>query len=299
MSSKPRKQTAGFVNDPSAINLIQLSPRTELFQNERSPYTMANHSSKTNFIGDTVMHEGPRAVAVTETGEKHSIHLEEDNMQTNLNPFTVSSQCSQVFSLPKNTASSTKMSGFGNDCSRLITTKRSKGSRRHSNQKTRPIFTPRNMDKIPTRFFNDDVKVKPVSPHMNAQTQTEINSSCSALTPRSYLPPPMVPPLQIPRRYVPRETVGDMLDSSRRQPLRVLPLPREKKSFKSYSELRSIASALTLITVVSWLFSTFFELEGMFDMLGGILRFLTNWYNKEEPPMTKVEMFVQFARNLW
>lgn len=77
-------------------------------------------------IYPSVMHEGPRAVAVSETGEKHSIHLEEDNMQTNLNPFTVGSQCSQVFSIPKNTASSMKISGFVNDCSRLITTKRSK-----------------------------------------------------------------------------------------------------------------------------------------------------------------------------
>ncbi|CAD7013739.1 uncharacterized protein LOC101452468 isoform X2 [Ceratitis capitata] len=297
MSAKPRKQTGSFVTDPSAINLIQLSPRTELFQNERSPYTMAIHSSKMNFIGDTVMHEGPRAVAVSETGEKHSIHLEEDSLQTSLNPFTGSSQCSQVHSMPINVASSTKISGCGNECSRLITTKRSKGSRRHSNQKMRPIFTPRNIDKIPTRFFSDESKAKAVLPHTNAQTQTESVTSSSALAPRPYQPSPLVPPLQLPRRYVGRETIGDMLDSPRRQPLRVL--PREKKPFKNYSELRSIASAITLITVVSWLFSIFFELEGMFDMLGGILRLLTNWYNKEELPMTKMEMLVQFARNLW
>ncbi|XP_036332481.1 uncharacterized protein LOC118743824 [Rhagoletis pomonella] len=298
MSAKPRKQTGSFVNDPSAINLIQLSPRTELFPNERSPYTMANHSSKTNFIGDSVMPEGPRAVAVSETGEKHSIHLEEDNMTSNLNPFAVSLQGSQVFTMPMNTASSAKLSGCGNDSNRLITTKRSKVSRRHSNQKTRPIFTPRNIEKIPSRFFNDEAtKAKTVSPQTNAQTQTEVHTSSSALAPRPYQPPPLVPPLQIPRRYVPRETVGDTLDSSRRQPLRVL--PREKKPFKNYSELRNIASALTLITVVSWLFSIFFELEGMFDIVGAIIRLLTNWYNKEEPQMTRMELFVQFARNLW
>ncbi|XP_054739006.1 uncharacterized protein LOC129245063 [Anastrepha obliqua] len=298
MSTKPRKQTGSFVNDPSDINLIQLSPRTELFQNERTPYTMASHSSKTNFIGDSVMPEGPRAVAVSETGEKHSINLEEDNMPLNLNPFSVPSQCSQMFKVPINNTSSTKISGFASDCPRLITTKRSKGTRRHSNQKTRPIFTPRNIDKIPTRFLTDDSKAKSCLPQTDVQTQTEANVSCSVLAPRSYHPPPMVPPIQMPRRYMPpRETVGDTLDSSRRQPLRVL--PREKKTFKNYSELRSIASALTLITVVSWLFSIFFELEGMFDMLGGILRLLTNWYNKEEPQMTKMELLVQFARNFW
>ncbi|XP_053964419.1 uncharacterized protein LOC128867326 isoform X2 [Anastrepha ludens] len=277
MSTKPRKQTGSFVNDPSDINLIQLSPRTELFQNERTTYTMASHSSKTNFIGDSVMPEGPRAVAVSETGEKHSINLEEDNMPLNLNPFSVPSQCSQMFKVPINNTSSTKISGFASDCPRLITTKRSKGTRRHSNQKTRPIFTPRNIDKIPTRFLTDDSKAKSCLPQTDVQTQTEANM------PRRYMPP--------------RETVGDTLDSSRRQPLRVL--PREKKTFKNYSELRSIASALTLITVVSWLFSIFFELEGMFDMLGGILRLLTNWYNKEEPQMTKMELLVQFARNFW
>ncbi|XP_067634185.1 uncharacterized protein [Eurosta solidaginis] len=298
MSAKPRKQTGSFVNDPSAINFIQLSPRTDLYQNERSPYTMANQSSKTNFIGDSVMPEGPRAVCVSQTGEKHSIHLEDDTAPVNSNPFSVTSHCSQVFTTPINTVSSTKILNSGNESSRLITTKRSKGSRRHSNQKTRPIFTPRNVDKIPTRFFNDEHKSKNLqNPHTNVQTQTEINSSSAVLTPRQYHPPPVVPPLQIPRRYVPRETVGDSLDSARRQPLRVL--PREKKPFKNYSELRSIASALTLITVVSWLFSIFFEMESMFDMLGSILRYLTNWYNKEEPPVTKMEMLVQFARNLW
>lgn len=97
----------------------------------------------------------------------------------------------------------------------------------------RPIFTPRNIDKIPTRFFSDESKAKAVLPHTNAQTQTESVTSSSALAPRPYQPSPLVPPLQLPRRYVGRETIGDMLDSPRRQPLRVL--PREKKPFKNYS----------------------------------------------------------------
>ncbi|KAI8126521.1 hypothetical protein CVS40_3173 [Lucilia cuprina] len=312
-----RKAASRFISDNNEINLIQLSPhRVSSHLEKRSPFTMSdNEDSKTNFIGDTILApERNRAYVVTKTGEKHLLDLENNALpKTSSNPFTLHTP---RFSTPTMETISEKSSShlshsdkMNKSSSKLI--KKLKPLKR---QKHRLLFTPRNLETTSSTQLlaaDSDVNKKSMSvakswANTSIETQTE-NFPC--LGHCSYIPRHFGAPTGS-INYIPMEGPKKRLNESQQKfystmanaqpPFKPLEIyTKYNPNLRKYSELRNIASALTFITVVSWLFSKIFDIECFWDYLNSLWQYFCNWFFMREKPKTKLEIFVSFLQDLW
>uniref|UniRef100_A0A1B0B670 Uncharacterized protein n=1 Tax=Glossina palpalis gambiensis TaxID=67801 RepID=A0A1B0B670_9MUSC len=110
------------------------------------------------------------------------------------------------------------------------------------------------------------------------ESQRRITKSPLTLPPRTRTPSPRRPTLEKPLR--PYGNKHSNLSSS-------------------YSELRAIASGVTLITVVWWLLSTIFQLGGISNFMDNVIYQIRTFYFADEKPKTKVELLWEFIANFW
>ncbi|XP_046812504.1 uncharacterized protein LOC124421412 [Lucilia cuprina] len=186
-------------------------------------------------------------------------------------------------------------------------------------QKRRLVFTPRNLETNSTQLLAADSDVNKnllnqkqsmfVSKswaNTSIETQTE-NFPC--LGHCSYMPRHFSTPSGS-INYIPIEGARKILNESQRKfystmakaqpPFKPLEIyTKYNLNLRKYSELRNIASAVTFITVVSWLFSKIFDIECFWDYLNSLWQYLCNWFFTKEKPKTKLEILVSFLQDLW
>ncbi|XP_037820703.1 uncharacterized protein LOC119609820 [Lucilia sericata] len=320
--SSQRKAASRFINDNNETNLIQLSPHREL--EKRSPFTLSdNEDSKTNFIGDTILApERPRAYVVTKTGEKHLLDLDNNALpKTRSNPFTLHSP---RLSAPTMETISEKSSSHLSHSDKMIrsSSKLIKKLKPLKRQKHRLVFTPRNMETTSsTQLLAADNNVNknilnqkqsmPVAKswaNTSIETQTE---NFPYIGPHSYIPRHFSTatgsinyiPMEGPKKYL-NESVNTQRRfysmATAQPPFKPLEIyTKYNPNLRKYSELRNIASAVTFITVVSWLFSKIFDIECFWDYLNSLWQHLCNWFSTKEKPKTKLEVLVTFFQDLW
>uniref|UniRef100_A0A1A9UY53 Uncharacterized protein n=1 Tax=Glossina austeni TaxID=7395 RepID=A0A1A9UY53_GLOAU len=122
-------------------------------------------------------------------------------------------------------------------------------------------------------------------PHYNAnkhgryeqhsESQRRLTKSPLTLPPRTRSPSPRGPTLQKPLR-----AYGH----------------KNSNLGSSYSELRAIASGVTLITVVWWLLSTIFQLGGVSNFVDDVIYQIRKFIFADEKPKTKVELILEFKK---
>ncbi|TMW45615.1 hypothetical protein DOY81_009305 [Sarcophaga bullata] len=302
-----RKAPSSFISDVTDPNLMQLSPRKD----QRSPYTITgNQESRTNFIGDSVIPtQIPRGLAVDITGEKYILDWDDSQQfRTSSNPFTIHSprysaptmerisEKSVTDLCPKESEKATKSSSkIG---------KKSKPVKCHVNKKHRLVFTPRNLEnssssQLPSKssLNEQNTKKEParsLSKINSTETQTDYMPTivCASCKPRlthnngvatttcTKRPHSAVEstskcrfnetlirdPIRTQNYYTP--------DVSQFEPLKIY--TKTNPNLRNYSELRAIASVVTLITVISWLFSTFIDVECLLDYLNSLWQYIQN-----------------------
>ncbi|XP_065362690.1 uncharacterized protein LOC135956213 [Calliphora vicina] len=327
-SPKPishRKAASSFINDNNDVNLIQLSPHRDTFNLEqRSPYTMtSNQESLTNFIGDTILApERSRAFVVTKTGEKHLLDVDAAALtKSSSNPFTLHSP---RFSAPTMERISEKSNSqlsltetMNKSKSKL--NKKPKHPKHNISHKQRLVFTPRNMETTSStqllataRQTDLSTPMKNIRKSQNTSTETQTeyfpSLSCSSFKPSQFKSTNVTGclnhmPMEGPRKYFNETRINSQsLYEMTSSPPSLKPLKiytTYNPTLRKYTELRSIASALTLITVISWLFSSFFDIKCLWDYLDGWWQYFQNWFLTKEKPKTKVEILVSFLQDLW
>ncbi|KAM7349853.1 uncharacterized protein ACRADG_008617 [Cochliomyia hominivorax] len=316
-----RRAASSFIHDDNEINLIQLSPHRNLSSFEqRSPFTVSkNQESKTNFIGDCLLtSEIPRACVVSKTGEKLLLNIDGSPLaKTSSNPFTLHSPRYSAPAMSKISEKSSSQLSLSPEKLKKSSTKlnkKTKPPKRQMNPKHRLSFTPRNMERnsfsqIPVNHYSQDLspaihsKSFEVKYNTSTETQTDIPTfPTNPYTSRVYKPFASygLSPTTTPRRSLNENLRKDFQKTGiyyTSEPLRIY--PKTKSNLKKHAELRSLASAITLITVVSWLFASFVDVECLWNYLNSLWKYFQNWFLTKEKPKTKVELLVTFLHDLW
>ncbi|XP_046811850.1 uncharacterized protein LOC124421089 [Lucilia cuprina] len=239
-----------------------------------------NEDSETNFIGDTILApERNRAYVVTKTGEKHLLDLDNNALpKTSSNPFALHTP---IFSTPTMETISEKSSSHLSNSDKM-----NKSSSKLF--KKLKFLLPEIWKKPQHNCWQHDVNknllnqkqsmfVSKSWANTSIETQTE-NFPC--LGHCLYIPRHFSTPSGS-INYIPMEGARKILNESQRKfystmakaqpPFKPLQIyTKYNPNLRKYSELRNIASAVTFITVVSWLFSKIFDIEFFWDYLNSL-----------------------------
>ncbi|XP_046811905.1 uncharacterized protein LOC124421127 [Lucilia cuprina] len=270
-----------------------------------------NEDSETNFIGDTFLApERNRAYVVTKTGEKHLLDLDNNALpKTSSNSFALHTP---IFSTPTMETISEKSSSHLSNSDKMIKSSSSLKMSKTSFSFYSPKFG-NNLNTTADSDVNKNLLNQKLSmfvskswANTSIETQTE-NFPC--LGHCSYIPRHFSSPSGS-INYIPMEGARKILNESQRKfnstmakaqaPFKPLEIyTKYNPNLRKYSELRNIASAVTFITVVSWLFPKIFDIECFWDYLNSLWQYICNCFFTREKPKTKLEILVSFLQDLW
>lgn len=270
-----RRTQHGFISDSSTI-LPVASNKTNL---ERSG-AMSQKISKMAFVYDgTSLHEGPRAMTVSETGEKLLINLDSDYAESK-HPF-ITVDASMFNDTEKTTYPAMNLKK-----------KRPKVKSRISHKKMTVYAGARS-----ARRREQTCAIAPKIELASKATQTYeryINVNCTT--------------------GIKLENIGDVpkdrgtMGSPSRPKVHLKSF--NKETFQhcaadnkfSFSEIKYLISVLTLITLVCWLLSVYFSIEFPADMFRWILKYfeyIRFWNKKIYQPKTKAEILMELLKSLF